>query len=216
MRLASVTLVAWMVSTSAFAQDQKIWADVNVGAARSAQETRTSTITQTRFQETATFEAQYFVPAGASFDFGGGYMLTPLFGVGASFMGTAHEAFPVLTIRIPHPFIFNAHGTDTGEGDTLVKRREGTVNIQAMVDLMPLRPDDEGPLRELLEGHVRWTESPVARALLDDWAAARERFTLVLPRDYQRVLDVRTEAEAQGLDLDGPEVWNRIMEASRG
>lgn len=85
-----------------------------------------------------------------------------------------------------------------------------------MVDLMPLRPDDEGPLRELLEGHVRWTESPVARALLDDWAAARERFTLVLPRDYQRVLDVRTEAEAQGLDLDGPEVWNRIMEASRG
>jgi glutamate synthase (NADPH/NADH) large chain len=43
-----------------------------------------------------------------------------------------------------------------------------------------------------------------------------ERFTLVLPRDYQRVLDVRAEAEAQGLDLDGPDVWNRIMEASRG
>ncbi|KRB45646.1 glutamate synthase large subunit [Terrabacter sp. Root181] len=85
-----------------------------------------------------------------------------------------------------------------------------------MVDLLPLRADDEGPLRELLEGHVRWTESPVARALLDDWAAARERFTLVLPRDFQRVLDVRAEAEEQGLDLDGPEVWNRIMEASRG
>jgi glutamate synthase (NADPH/NADH) large chain len=38
----------------------------------------------------------------------------------------------------------------------------------------------------------------------------------VLPRDYQRVLDVRAGAEAEGLDLDGPEVWNRIMEASRG
>ncbi|WP_330473108.1 glutamate synthase large subunit [Terrabacter sp. C0L_2] len=85
-----------------------------------------------------------------------------------------------------------------------------------MVDLMPLRDADEEPLRELLEAHVRWTESPVARGLLDDWSAARERFTLVLPRDYQRVLDVRAEAEAQGLDLDGPEVWNRIMEASRG
>jgi glutamate synthase (NADPH/NADH) large chain len=85
-----------------------------------------------------------------------------------------------------------------------------------MVDLMPLRDADEEPLRELLEAHVRWTESPVALGLLGDWSAARERFTLVLPRDYQRVLDVRAEAEAQGLDLDGPEVWNRIMEASRG
>jgi glutamate synthase (NADPH/NADH) large chain len=30
------------------------------------------------------------------------------------------------------------------------------------------------------------------------------------------VLAVRTQAEAEGLDLDGDEVWNRIMEASRG
>src|SRR6476469_6891941 len=85
-----------------------------------------------------------------------------------------------------------------------------------MVDLLALRDEDEGPLRELLEAHARWTESPVAQALLDDWSAARERFTLVLPRDFQRVLDVRAEAQEQGLDPDGPEVWNRIMEASRG
>ena len=85
-----------------------------------------------------------------------------------------------------------------------------------MVDLLPLREEDDEPLRGLLEAHVRWTESPVARGLLDDWASARERFTLVLPRDYQRVLDVRAQAEQQGLDLDGPDVWNRIMEASRG
>jgi glutamate synthase (NADPH/NADH) large chain len=85
-----------------------------------------------------------------------------------------------------------------------------------LVDLSPLRNGDETLLRELLEGHVKWTESPVAGALLADWSTARERFTLVLPRDYQRVLDVRAEAEAHGLDLDGPDVWNRIMEASRG
>ncbi len=92
---------------------------------------------------------------------------------------------------------------------------EDLVNRE-MVDLVPLRSDDAEPLRELLEAHVSWTESPVAGGLLDNWSSARERFTLVLPRDYQRVLDVRAEAEAQGLDLDGPEVWNRIMEASRG
>jgi glutamate synthase (NADPH/NADH) large chain len=85
-----------------------------------------------------------------------------------------------------------------------------------MVDLLALRDEDESSLRELLEGHVTWTESPVAQALLDDWSAARERFTLVLPRDFQRVLDVRAEAQEQGLDPDGPEVWNMIMEASRG
>ena len=55
-----------------------------------------------------------------------------------------------------------------------------------------------------------------AQALLDDWESARGRFTLVLPRDYQRVLDVRAEAVAEGLDADGPDVWNRIMEASHG
>ncbi|MDC5695884.1 glutamate synthase large subunit [Intrasporangium calvum] len=85
-----------------------------------------------------------------------------------------------------------------------------------MVDLSPLRAGDEEVVRGLLADHVSWTDSPVAQRLLDDWASARERFTLVLPRDYQRVLDVRAEAEAEGLDLDGTDVWNRIMEASRG
>ena len=56
----------------------------------------------------------------------------------------------------------------------------------------------------------------VAARLLEDWETARGRFSLILPRDYQRVLDVRTAAEAEGLDLDGTEVWDRIMEASRG
>jgi glutamate synthase (NADPH/NADH) large chain len=71
-------------------------------------------------------------------------------------------------------------------------------------------------LRRLLEAHRDWTESPVAERLLEAWSESWTRFTLVLPRDYQRVLDVRVDAEAQGLDLDGAEVWERIMEASRG
>lgn len=85
-----------------------------------------------------------------------------------------------------------------------------------MVDLGPLRPADEERVRELLAAHVQWTDSAVAQALLDSWDESRERITLVLPRDYQRVLDVRAAAEAEGLDVDGAEVWNRIMEASRG
>ena len=85
-----------------------------------------------------------------------------------------------------------------------------------LVDLSPLRDADEPVVKGLLEDHVRWTGSSVAQALLDDWQSSVERFTLVLPRDYQRVLDVRAEARQEGLDVDGAEVWNRIMEVSRG
>ena len=85
-----------------------------------------------------------------------------------------------------------------------------------LVDVSPLRPGDLPRVRELLEAHLTHTRSAVARRLLDDGDAALTRFSLVLPRDYQRVLDVRAEAEADGLDLDGTEVWDRIMEASRG
>jgi glutamate synthase (NADPH/NADH) large chain len=85
-----------------------------------------------------------------------------------------------------------------------------------LVEVSALRPDDETTVRELLEQHVQWTDSAVAARLLEDWDSAKQRFTLVLPRDYQRVLDVRAAAEAEGLDVNGSEVWERIMEASRG
>ena len=85
-----------------------------------------------------------------------------------------------------------------------------------LVDLRPLRPEDELVVRDLLERHHAWTDSPVAARLLADWDTARSAFTLVLPRAYQRVLDVRASASTEGLDPDGAQVWERIMEASRG
>ena len=86
-----------------------------------------------------------------------------------------------------------------------------------LVDLSPLRPDDETVVHELLERHVR-VDRVGRRGAAPRGLGRRPvgRFTLVLPRDYQRVLDVRAAAEAEGLDLDGSEVWERIMEASRG
>ena len=85
-----------------------------------------------------------------------------------------------------------------------------------LVDLLPPRRQDIEAIKSLLQAHRERTDSAVAARLLDDWGAAVGRFTVVLPRDYQRVLDVRAQAEREGLDLDGAEVWNRIMEASRG
>jgi glutamate synthase (NADPH) large chain len=85
-----------------------------------------------------------------------------------------------------------------------------------LVDLGPLRPEDELVVHDLLERHHAWTDSPVAARLLAEWDTARSAFTLVLPRAYQRVIDVRSKAAAEGLDPDGAQVWERIMEASRG
>ncbi|HEX8972161.1 glutamate synthase large subunit [Oryzihumus sp.] len=85
-----------------------------------------------------------------------------------------------------------------------------------LVDLTPLRESDEKAVHELLTRHREWTDSAVAARLLADWDNVKSRFTLVLPRDYQRVLDVRAAAESEGLDPNGTQVWERIMEASRG
>ncbi len=85
-----------------------------------------------------------------------------------------------------------------------------------LVDLLPLRPADVPLVEGLLGQHLEATGSAVAERLLADWPASTERITLVLPRDYQRVLDVREEAAAEGLDLDGDVVWDRIKEALRG
>ena len=85
-----------------------------------------------------------------------------------------------------------------------------------LVDVLPLRPADLDVVETMLRRHVEATDSTVAAGLLEDWPTHSQRLSLVLPRDYQRVLDVRAGAQAEGLDPDGTEVWNRIMEASRG
>jgi glutamate synthase (NADPH/NADH) large chain len=93
--------------------------------------------------------------------------------------------------------------------------RAARVNTE-LVDLMELDDEDAAQLHALVSEHRAQTESGVAWRLLQDWDAARARFTKVLPRAYARVVTVRKEAELEGLDLDGEEVWARIMEASNG
>jgi glutamate synthase (NADPH/NADH) large chain len=96
----------------------------------------------------------------------------------------------------------------------------GRVNTEAFsggeLRLLPLDDDDREIVRELLERHRVETDSPVAAALLDDFAHTAVRFTKLLPANYERVLRARADAEAQGLDPDGAEVWNTILEVTHG
>jgi glutamate synthase (NADPH/NADH) large chain len=80
-----------------------------------------------------------------------------------------------------------------------------------MVDLQSLSAEDVGALHHVLRRHAEETGSTVAEALLADWPSAHQRFTKVMPRDYQRVLDARARAEREGLDPA-----EAVMEAARG
>lgn len=106
------------------------WLDVNIGAASSAQK---SVDTETNIPdgegEFETYRVGYNSPTGGSFDFGGGFMFTPVLGFGVQFTGTAHQGTADLSIRIPHPFFFNAHATDDAFTDEKLERVEGAVNL---------------------------------------------------------------------------------------
>jgi glutamate synthase (NADPH/NADH) large chain len=70
-----------------------------------------------------------------------------------------------------------------------------------LVDTGPLSPEAAAAVRGLVERHLAETGSPVASALLADWASAVEEFVAVVPRDYQRVVEVMKAAEASGRDV---------------
>ena len=63
-----------------------------------------------------------------------------------------------------------------------------------MVRLCGVDDGDDQILRELLERHLSFTNSPIAEQLLEAWEDSRSRFVKVLPLDYERVLAARRTA----------------------
>jgi len=80
----------------------------------------------------------------------------------------------------------------------------------------PLDRADVELLRDLLELHVEHTGSTVASTLLKDFETAASDFVRVLPRDFATIIETRAKAVSEGLDPDGPEVWERIVEVTGG
>ncbi|HEY8301021.1 MAG TPA: glutamate synthase large subunit [Jatrophihabitans sp.] len=86
---------------------------------------------------------------------------------------------------------------------------ESLVNPE-LVDVVPLAGEHADRLRRLVEGHVAHTDSPVGAALLADWPSAVRRFSVIVPRDFQRVVEATARAEANGEDVDAA-----VMAAAR-
>ncbi|MBS1216010.1 MAG: Glutamate synthase (ferredoxin) [Proteobacteria bacterium] len=55
-------------------------------------------------------------------------------------------------------------------------------------DLWHLGLADEAILRRMVENHLRYTGSPQARKVLDNWAQYRAKFVKVFPNEYKRAL----------------------------
>ena len=67
-----------------------------------------------------------------------------------------------------------------------------------MIDLEGLdEPEDLDLVKGLLSRHLEYTESTVARELLEDWPAAARRFLKVMPKEYRRVLRERASEGGQ-------------------
>jgi glutamate synthase (NADPH/NADH) large chain len=71
-----------------------------------------------------------------------------------------------------------------------------------MVDVLALPADQEMRVKELISRFADETSSVVAQALVSDWDAQKNRISLVMPRDYARVLAAMERAEREGLDVN--------------
>jgi glutamate synthase domain-containing protein 3 len=67
-----------------------------------------------------------------------------------------------------------------------------------MVDLDPVDDDDDiSELREMIELHLEYTGSDVAKQILDSWPEVLSQFVKVMPTDYKRVLGERKQHDEE-------------------
>ncbi len=83
---------------------------------------------------------------------------------------------------------------------------------QEMVGLEPVSADEDVELlKSMLQRHLTYTNSSVAKRLLDNWPAALDQFVKVMPHDYRRVLEAVQTARARGISEE-----EAMMEAAHG
>ena len=71
-----------------------------------------------------------------------------------------------------------------------------------MVDLLSVPADKDEFVRGSISNFFVETGSQIAKDLLADWEKNKSRITLIMPRDYARVLEVMAKAQREGLPVD--------------
>ena len=71
-----------------------------------------------------------------------------------------------------------------------------------MVDILALPGDQEEIIKSHISKFYAETGSKIAGELIKDWQSAKKRISMVMPRDYARVLDVMAKAQHEGLPIE--------------
>jgi len=91
-------------------------------------------------------------------------------------------------------------GAGMSGGIAYVLDRDGDFRKQCNTETFELEAvsaaEDLLELKTLISNHYEYTESPVAKAVLDDWENMLSQFVKVMPTDYKRVLAERAAATA--------------------
>ena len=77
------------------------------------------------------------------------------------------------------------------EEDDIMRRfhQDGDLETKGRVDILAdMSGHDEERLSQLLTNHLKYTGSPKAKQILDDWAGHRTKFVKVMPVEYRRAL----------------------------
>ena len=103
--------------------------------------------------------------------------------------------------------ILGATGRNVGAGMSggygyVLDLDRSLVNPERSEDVAGLSAEQAEQLREIIERHAQFTDSPTARQLLADWPTAIGRFSVIVPRDFRRVLEATSRAQANGEDVD--------------
>jgi glutamate synthase (NADPH/NADH) large chain len=72
-----------------------------------------------------------------------------------------------------------------------------------MVDVIAIPSDQDQILQDLISLFHKETNSQIAKELLSDWSSAKARISLVMPRDYARVLEIMNKAQREGMPVEG-------------
>ena len=101
---------------------------------------------------------------------------------------------------------------DKPHADRRPNRCPANLCNQGMVDLDALEEDEDlVTVKTLLTKHLQYTQSSVARDILDHWSDYQSKFIKVMPKDYKRVLAAIKKAKEEGTSVD-----EAVMEAAHG
>jgi glutamate synthase domain-containing protein 3 len=99
-------------------------------------------------------------------------------------------------------------------GVAYVLNEQDDFNIRCnmgMVDLEKMDVEDSNIVKHLISTHLQYTQSTVARRILDSWPEYQNKFIKVMPKDYKRVLLAIKKAKETGVSED-----EAVMEAAHG